>query len=91
MHGAVKVLDPVKNNLVNFIEMFQDKGQTCLVFERLDMDLYRLVWQQQRPMTLCEIRPIAYQSAPEVSLGLPFSKAIDMWSFGCLHSKIREC
>ncbi|XP_035023342.2 homeodomain-interacting protein kinase 4-like [Hippoglossus stenolepis] len=23
-------------------------------------------------------------SAPEVSLGLPFSEAIDMWSLGCL-------
>uniref|UniRef100_A0AAQ4PB73 Protein kinase domain-containing protein n=1 Tax=Gasterosteus aculeatus aculeatus TaxID=481459 RepID=A0AAQ4PB73_GASAC len=28
-------------------------------------------------------QPIAYQ-APEVSLGLPISEAIDMWSLGCL-------
>uniref|UniRef100_A0AAQ4NR15 Protein kinase domain-containing protein n=1 Tax=Gasterosteus aculeatus aculeatus TaxID=481459 RepID=A0AAQ4NR15_GASAC len=27
-------------------------------------------------------QPIAYQ-APEVSLGLPISEAIDMWSLGC--------
>ncbi|XP_069391354.1 uncharacterized protein [Paralichthys olivaceus] len=143
MLKVLKVLDPVKNNLVHFIEKFQYKDQTCLVFEKLDMDLHSMNEMLGRGMTLHEIRPIAHQlvttlkalkslgvvhsdikpdnimvvdphatpvrvklidfglssnipsklgqkcqplgyRAPEVSLGLPFSEAIDMWGLACV-------
>nr|XP_019951347.1 PREDICTED: homeodomain-interacting protein kinase 1-like [Paralichthys olivaceus]XP_019951348.1 PREDICTED: homeodomain-interacting protein kinase 1-like [Paralichthys olivaceus] len=144
MLKAVKVLDPEKNNLVHFIEKFKYKGQTCFVFEKLDMNLHCLLNQRKRSLTLNEIRPIANQllrafralkgikvvhadckldnvmlvnhqnepyrvklidfglsfksplkelgmifqpvryRAPEVTLGLPCSEAIDMWSLGCM-------
>ncbi|XP_069391566.1 homeodomain-interacting protein kinase 2 [Paralichthys olivaceus] len=143
MLKVLEVLDPVKSNLVHFIEKFQYKDQTCLVFEKLDMDLHSMTKMLGRGMTLHEIRPIAYQllttlkalksigvvhshlkpdnimvvdphatpvrvklidfglssnipsklgqfcqplgyRAPEVSLGLPFSEAIDMWGLACV-------
>ncbi|XP_069369920.1 homeodomain-interacting protein kinase 2-like isoform X2 [Paralichthys olivaceus] len=62
MLKAVSALDPTKSNVVDFIERFQDGGQTCLVFERLDMNLYQLLQQRRgHPLTLSEIRPIAHQ------------------------------
>ncbi|XP_069391565.1 homeodomain-interacting protein kinase 2-like [Paralichthys olivaceus] len=143
MLKVLKVLDPEKNNLVHFIEKFRYNGQTCLVFEKLDMDLHSMNEMLGRGMTLHEIRPIAHQlvttlkalksigvvhsdikpdnvmvvdphatpvrvklidfglssnipselgelcqplgyRAPEVSLGLPFSEAIDMWGLACV-------
>ncbi|XP_069391559.1 uncharacterized protein [Paralichthys olivaceus] len=143
MLKVLEVLDPVKNNLVHFIEKFRYNGQTCLVFEKLDMDLHGMQEMLGRGMTLHEIRPIAHQllttlkalksigvvhsdikpdnimvvdphatplrvklidfglsfkihsklgqkcqplgyRAPEVSLGLPFSEAIDMWGLACV-------
>ncbi|XP_035472737.2 homeodomain-interacting protein kinase 1-like isoform X1 [Scophthalmus maximus] len=145
MLDALRALDPVKKNVVHFFEKFQDQGHTCLVFEKLDMNLFTLLEQRQwEHLTLNEIRPIAHQlltaldglkslgmvhadlkldnimlvnhlsepfrvklidfglsfmssedklgkkvqpagsRAPEVSLGLPLSEAIDMWGLGCI-------
>ena len=61
MLKVLEVLDPVKNNLVHFIEKFRYNGQTCLVFEKLDMDLHSMTKMLGRGMTLHEIRPIAHQ------------------------------
>uniref|UniRef100_A0A8D3C7S2 Protein kinase domain-containing protein n=2 Tax=Scophthalmus maximus TaxID=52904 RepID=A0A8D3C7S2_SCOMX len=146
MLEALSVLDPVKHSVVHFCEKFHDRGHTCLVFEKLDMDLLGLFKQQQwEPLTPNEIRPITHQlltalvalkslgvvhadlkpdnimlvnhltepyrvklidfglsfmvseedtfgktiqpqgyRAPEVSLGLPVSQAIDVWGLGCV-------
>ncbi|XP_035485300.1 homeodomain-interacting protein kinase 1-like isoform X2 [Scophthalmus maximus] len=145
MLEAVSALDPVKKNVVRFLETFVVKEQTCLVFEVLDRNLYQLLRERQmKPLSPNEIRPIAHQlvtafnglkglgvihsdlkpdnimlvnhvnepfrvkiidfgvsfmtsdyirgqkiqplgyRAPEVTLGLPVSEAIDMWSLGCV-------
>lgn len=58
----ISKLDPDKNNLVKFFEQFEYMGQTCLVFEMLDNDLYDLLEERQcNPVHLKEIRPIAQQ------------------------------
>lgn len=62
MLDALRALDPVKKNVVHFFEKFQDQGHTCLVFEKLDMNLFTLLEQRQwEHLTLNEIRPIAHQ------------------------------
>ncbi|XP_069370244.1 uncharacterized protein [Paralichthys olivaceus] len=137
-------LDSGRNNIIKFYEQFQHMEKTCLVFERLDMDLYDMVMKRRcKHLALHEIRPVAKQlfvaldflkdhgvlhtdikpdnvmlvnmqdqplkvklidfgcamivpqielgmeiqpygyRAPEISLGLPFSEAIDVWGVGC--------
>ncbi|XP_075906593.1 homeodomain-interacting protein kinase 3-like isoform X2 [Nelusetta ayraudi] len=145
MLELISKLNPAENNLVKFFEQFEYMGQTCLVFEMLDNDLYDLLEERQcNPVHLKEIRPIAQQllvalhalsnigvlhtdikpdnvmfvnsqeqplriklidfglaisrsrvnpgmdlqptgyRAPEISLGLPFTEAIDVWGVGCI-------
>ncbi|XP_047198358.1 homeodomain-interacting protein kinase 2-like [Hippoglossus stenolepis] len=62
MLDALSTLDPDKTNVVHCKDKFQVRGQTCLVFEWLDMNLHQLLEQRHGcPLTLSEIRPIAYQ------------------------------
>ncbi|XP_018550397.1 homeodomain-interacting protein kinase 1 [Lates calcarifer] len=62
MLDVVSILDPVKNSVVQFFERFDHKGQTCLVFEKLDRSLFDLfVEREGRPLSLNEIRPVAHQ------------------------------
>ncbi|CAB1430207.1 unnamed protein product [Pleuronectes platessa] len=140
MLKVISELDADLNNMVKFHEVFQHLGQTCLVFERLDISLYDLLKQREwEHHPLHEIRPVAKQlfvaldalkglwvlhtdikpdnvmfvnmkdqplrvklidfglammtskvrrgmkiqpcgyRAPEISLGLPFSEAVDVW------------
>ncbi|GAA6229675.1 homeodomain-interacting protein kinase 2-like [Lates japonicus] len=59
---VVSILDPVKKNIVQFYEMFEHKGQTCLVFEMLDRSLFQLFKEREgTPLSLNEIRPITHQ------------------------------
>ncbi|XP_004075909.1 homeodomain-interacting protein kinase 1 isoform X1 [Oryzias latipes] len=140
---VISVLNPDQCNIVRFFETFQHLRYKCLVFEMLEMDLYKLIHEVgYKPMFLCAIQPIAKQllvaldalkslgvvhtdikpdnvmlvngheiriklidfglaalasqvqpgcrvqpigyRAPEVSLGLPFTEAIDMWGVGCV-------
>lgn len=62
MLELISKLNPAENNLVKFFEQFEYMGQTCLVFEMLDNDLYDLLEERQcNPVHLKEIRPIAQQ------------------------------
>lgn len=62
MLELISKLNPDENNLVKFLEQFEHMGQTCLVFEMLDNDLYDLLEERQcNPVHLKEIRPIAQQ------------------------------
>lgn len=62
MLELISKLNPDENNLVKFFEQFEYMGQTCLVFEMLDNDLYDLLEERQcNPVHLKEIRPIAQQ------------------------------
>uniref|UniRef100_A0AAQ4QXS5 Protein kinase domain-containing protein n=1 Tax=Gasterosteus aculeatus aculeatus TaxID=481459 RepID=A0AAQ4QXS5_GASAC len=78
-----------------------------LLYTDLKLDNVMLVNHQDQPfsvklidfglaMTASEVRegtivqPCAYR-APEVSLGLPISEAIDMWSLGCLLATLFFC
>uniref|UniRef100_A0AAQ4R3G3 Protein kinase domain-containing protein n=1 Tax=Gasterosteus aculeatus aculeatus TaxID=481459 RepID=A0AAQ4R3G3_GASAC len=78
-----------------------------LLYTDLKLDNVMLVNHQDEPfrvklidfglaMTASEVwegmivQPCAYR-APEVSLGLPISEAIDMWSLGCLLARLFLC
>ncbi|XP_039979263.1 homeodomain-interacting protein kinase 1-like [Xiphias gladius] len=61
MLEVVSVLDPVKKNVVQFLEKFQHRGHTCLVFEMLDRSLHQLLVELNRPLSLSEIRPVTHQ------------------------------
>uniref|UniRef100_A0AAQ4P939 Protein kinase domain-containing protein n=1 Tax=Gasterosteus aculeatus aculeatus TaxID=481459 RepID=A0AAQ4P939_GASAC len=78
-----------------------------LLYTDLKLDNVMLVNHQDQPfrvklidfglaMTASEVwegmivQPCAYR-APEVSLGLPISEAIDMWSLGCLLARLFLC
>ncbi|XP_062277563.1 homeodomain-interacting protein kinase 1-like [Scomber scombrus] len=145
MLEVVSVLNPIEKNIVQFFEMFELEGHTCLAFEMLDRSLYQLIKDRQRKrLSPSELRPIAHQlltafdalkgigiihsdlkpdnvmlvnhqhepfrvklidfglacgisevkqgvkiqpvgyRAPEISLGLPITEAIDMWGLGCV-------
>ncbi|XP_034547463.1 homeodomain-interacting protein kinase 4-like [Notolabrus celidotus] len=63
MLEAIRCLDPVKTNVVHFLETFEHRGLTCLAFEKLDRNLFQLLMDRhENPLSLNEIRPIAYQS-----------------------------
>ena len=55
---AVYILDPVKTNVLQFLEQFDQKGHTCLVFEMLDMKKRE---RDREPLSLNETQPIAHQ------------------------------
>ncbi|XP_018536411.2 homeodomain-interacting protein kinase 1 [Lates calcarifer] len=62
MLDVVRILDPVKKSMVQFFERFDHKGQTCLVFEKLDRSLFDFfVEREGRPLSLNEIRPVVHQ------------------------------
>ncbi|XP_040002959.1 homeodomain-interacting protein kinase 1-like [Xiphias gladius] len=61
MLEVVSVLDPVKKNVVQFLEKFQHRGHTCLVFEMLDRSLHQLLKERNMPLSLSEIRPVTHQ------------------------------
>lgn len=62
MLEVVSVLDPVKKNVVQFLEHFEHKGHTCLVFEKLDRSLFQMFRDKHlKSLSLNEIRPIAQQ------------------------------
>ncbi|XP_034541984.1 homeodomain-interacting protein kinase 1-like [Notolabrus celidotus] len=62
MLQAIRGLDPVKTNVVDFFETFEHRGLTCLAFEKLDRDLFQLLMDRHaKPLSLTEIRPIAHQ------------------------------
>ncbi|XP_034546577.1 homeodomain-interacting protein kinase 2-like [Notolabrus celidotus] len=62
MLRAISALDPVKTNVVHFLETFEHRGLTCLAFENLDRNLFQLLMDRQgKPLSLNEIRPIAHQ------------------------------
>ncbi|XP_034535443.1 uncharacterized protein LOC117810015 [Notolabrus celidotus] len=142
MLDLISVRDPDHINVVKFLEKFQHSGQTCLVFEMLEENLYEMICKQGN-MPVTAIRPVAQQllvaldalkglgilhtdikpdnvmlvsqdqpirvklidfglatpvssvelgelcqpigcRAPEVSLGLLYNEAIDMWGLGCV-------
>ena len=43
MLETVRVLDPVKKNVVQLFEQFDYKGHTCLLFEMQDRCLFQLL------------------------------------------------
>uniref|UniRef100_A0A3Q4AVJ7 Protein kinase domain-containing protein n=1 Tax=Mola mola TaxID=94237 RepID=A0A3Q4AVJ7_MOLML len=58
----LRQLDENKNNLVRFVEHFQQKGCSCLVFEILDMSLYDFLKKRSfNPLRVSEMRVIAQQ------------------------------
>ncbi|KAI3357471.1 hypothetical protein L3Q82_015511 [Scortum barcoo] len=62
MLETISVLNPDHTNVVKFFECFEHRGQTCLVFEMLDRNLYDVLEERQwKPLSLNEIRPIAQQ------------------------------
>lgn len=62
MLELVSVLDPVKKNVVQFLERFEHEGCSCLAFEMLDRSLFKLIKDRDsEPLSLSEIRPIAQQ------------------------------
>ncbi|TKS84157.1 Homeodomain-interacting protein kinase 1 [Collichthys lucidus] len=91
MLQAVGTLDPDKKNLVKFLDNFRFNNVSCLAFEMLDKSLWHLMKERREaPLNLNEIRPVIYQlmacayRAPEVTLGLPLSEAMDVWGVGCI-------
>ncbi|XP_034548404.1 homeodomain-interacting protein kinase 1-like isoform X1 [Notolabrus celidotus] len=62
MLEAIRCLDPIKTNVVHFLETFEHRGLTCLAFEKLDRNLFQLLMDRhENPLSLNEIRPIAHQ------------------------------
>ncbi|KAI9524994.1 hypothetical protein NQZ68_012504 [Dissostichus eleginoides] len=64
----IRGLDPI--NLVRFLESFEHKGNSCLAFERMDMNLHQLLNDRPgNPLSLEEIKPMhnRYVDCPEVS------------------------
>ncbi|XP_072222410.1 homeodomain-interacting protein kinase 1-like [Leuresthes tenuis] len=62
MLNVISVLNPDLCNVVNFFERFQHMGQTCLVFEMLDRNLFELLQELDfEPLFTNVIRPIAAQ------------------------------
>ncbi|XP_072222409.1 homeodomain-interacting protein kinase 1-like [Leuresthes tenuis] len=62
MLNVISVLNPDLCNVVNFFERFQHMGQTCLVFEMLDRNLFELLQERDfEPLFTNVIRPIAAQ------------------------------
>ncbi|KAI3366049.1 hypothetical protein L3Q82_009885, partial [Scortum barcoo] len=58
----VSTLDPVKNNIIQFFEVFEHRGPTCLAFELLGRSLFdHLVDRALNPLPLTEIRQVAQQ------------------------------
>ncbi|KAI3361988.1 hypothetical protein L3Q82_012338, partial [Scortum barcoo] len=58
----VSTLDPVKNNIIQFFEVFEHRGLTCLAFELLGRSLFdHLVDRSLKPLPLTEIRQVAQQ------------------------------
>ncbi|CAB1425681.1 unnamed protein product, partial [Pleuronectes platessa] len=59
---VLSVLDSVKTNVVHVYENLQQRGHTCLVFEKLDRSLDELLSDgHNMPLSVSEIRPIAHQ------------------------------
>ncbi|KAK7880863.1 hypothetical protein WMY93_032502 [Mugilogobius chulae] len=144
MLQRISCLDPDKHNVVRFNRYFtSSSGHHYMEFEKLDQTLHDYLNEQNKGLSLNDIRPIASQllialenlrrlgivhtdikpdnimlvdherepfrvklidfglarlkselklgmemqpmgyRAPEVSLGLPLSEAVDMWSLGC--------
>ncbi|KAI3372749.1 hypothetical protein L3Q82_023213, partial [Scortum barcoo] len=62
MLEIVSALDPVKNNVIQFFEVFEHRGLTCLAFELLDRSLFdHLVHRHFKPLSLTDIRQVAQQ------------------------------
>lgn len=55
-------LDSNKSNIVLWYEHFNDRGNSCLVFEQLDKSLQTfMVERNWKPLLIKEIRPIVQQ------------------------------
>lgn len=55
-------LDSNKSNIVLWYEHFNDRGNSCLVFEQLDKSLQTfMVERNWKPLHIKEIRPIVQQ------------------------------
>ncbi|MPV02338.1 protein kinase, partial [Escherichia coli] len=95
---------PITHQLLVALNALKGIG---LLYTDLKLDNVMLVNHQDEPfrvklidfglaMTASEVwegmivQPYAYR-APEVSLGLPISEAIDMWSLGCLLASLFLC
>ncbi len=62
MLNKIKELDGNKHNLVYLLDYFVFQRRVCLVFEKLDKTLFRLVRERySRPLQLSEIRVMAQQ------------------------------
>ncbi|XP_041646135.1 homeodomain-interacting protein kinase 1-like [Cheilinus undulatus] len=61
MLEAISTLNPDKTYLVKFYERFRYMGQTCLVFEMLDINLYTMIEELGTSLYVHDIRPIAHQ------------------------------
>lgn len=62
MLEVLSILDPDKKNVVQFFEMFEHKGHTCLAFEMLDRSLIQLIKDRNlKSLSVSEIRPVAQQ------------------------------
>uniref|UniRef100_A0A3P9HXB0 Protein kinase domain-containing protein n=1 Tax=Oryzias latipes TaxID=8090 RepID=A0A3P9HXB0_ORYLA len=62
MLDKIKCADPDKNNLLKLVEHFSLGLQHCIVFEKLDQDVFHFMSKRNRkPMEVSEIRPIAQQ------------------------------
>ncbi|XP_071356048.1 homeodomain-interacting protein kinase 2-like [Trachinotus anak] len=60
----LKMLNADKCNLVQWYEVFTDRGHICLEFEHLDKSLYDFMKERYfRPLLLNEIRPVVQQLA----------------------------
>lgn len=62
MLEVISVLNPVEKNIVHFFEKFEFQGHTCLVFEMLDRNLYKMMMDRRgKRLSPRELRPIAHQ------------------------------
>ena len=61
MLQIIKALDPDKCNIVRWFEHFVHRGQTCLVFEKLDISLYDYRNSTLQPLSLLELSVITQQ------------------------------
>uniref|UniRef100_A0A3B3HDX6 Protein kinase domain-containing protein n=1 Tax=Oryzias latipes TaxID=8090 RepID=A0A3B3HDX6_ORYLA len=62
MLEKIQCADPDKNNLLKLVEHFSFGVQHCIVLEKLDQDvLHFMAHENQKPMEVSEIRPIAQQ------------------------------